>query len=156
MNSVRWRTWPPAPKWSAQPPIGTWRVASPEPKWTAQPPSSDDTSAQEVGSMPFTISSLATAYVRVPVYADQLGIVVNPTSFTVLMAFVSGPANPGPADWQSASWTTTAQGQYVAQCLVGPNGGTVALLPGLTYNVWIQIQASPETVIIDTGQMEVQ
>jgi hypothetical protein len=101
------------------------------------------------------LSSLATAYVRIPVYADQLGVVVDPSAYTVTMAFISGPLNPGAGDWKTASWTTTAQGQHVAQCLVGPTGGTITLTAGLTYNVWIQIAATPETVIINTGQMQV-
>jgi len=152
--SLRVHVGDPVPKWTAQPPVTVWRVAEPQGKWLTQPPSSDDTS-EGVAFVPFELSSLATPYVRVPVYADQLGIVVNPTSFVVEMAFINGAANPASGDWKAASWTTTAQGQYVAQCLVGPNGGTITLSAGLTYTVWIQIQAPPETVIINTGQIQV-
>lgn len=151
MASTRWRTWDPVPKWVAQGPLLTWRIGAPAVKWLAQPPTSDDT--PEGASGMFQLSTLATTYVRVPVYADQLGAVVNPTSYTVQMALISGPDNPGSGDWKAASWTTTAQGQYVAQCLVGPSG-TVTLTAGLTYNVWIQIAASPETVVINTGQIQ--
>lgn len=103
------------------------------------------------------ISSQATTYVRIPVYADNGGVQVNPTSFTVNVAFIPviNNAAPGSSDWKTGSWTTTAQGGYVAQCLVGPSGGTITLVNGTTYNVWIQILASPETFIANTGQVTV-
>jgi hypothetical protein len=102
------------------------------------------------------VSSLATTYVRIPVYTDNLGVPVNPTSYTVNMAFITALANAQPAsgDWKAASWATTAQGGYVAQCLVGPSGGTITLVNGTTYNVWIQIIASPETFVANAGQVQ--
>lgn len=107
--------------------------------------------------MAATVSSIATTYIRVPVYADNLGVQVNPTGYTVNMAFIAAIANVAPVsgDWKTASWNTTAQGGYVAQCLVGPSGGTMTLTAGTTYNVWIQIIANPETFVANTGQIQV-
>lgn len=104
-----------------------------------------------------SLSSNATTYVRVPVYADDGGVQINPLSFTVKMAFIPVISNSAPltADWKTASWDTTAQGGYVAQCLVGPSGGTIALTAGTTYNVWIQIIANPETFVANTGQVQI-
>jgi hypothetical protein len=102
------------------------------------------------------VSSLATTYIRVPVYTDNLGTPVNPTGYTVQMAFIAALANvpPSSGDWKAASWDTTAQGGYVAQCLVGPSGGTITLTSGTAYAVWIKIQANPETFVASTGQVQ--
>lgn len=107
--------------------------------------------------MTATLSSLATTYVRIPVYADNLGVQVNPTSYEVDMAFIPVLANaaPGTSDWKVGSWATTAIGGYVAQCLVGPSGGAITLVNGTTYNVWIRILANPETFIENTGQLQI-
>lgn len=101
------------------------------------------------------VSSLATTYVRIPVFADNLGAPVDPTPFTVSMAFITALANVPPvsADWKAASWATTAQNGYVAQCLIGPSG-TITLVSGTTYNVWIRITASPEVFIDNPGQIQ--
>lgn len=103
------------------------------------------------------LSASATTYVRIPVYADNDGVQVNPTTYTVNMAFIPVISNsvPGLSDWKAASWNTTAQGGYVAQCLVGPSGGTITLTAGTTYNVWIQIIANPETFVANTGQVQI-
>lgn len=103
------------------------------------------------------ISSQATTYVRIPVYADNGGVQINPTSYSVNVAFIPVLSNSAPSsgDWKSGSWTTTAQGGYVAQCLVGPSGGQITLTNGTTYNVWIQILANPETFVANTGQIQV-
>jgi hypothetical protein len=103
------------------------------------------------------ISSQATTYVRIPVYADNGGVQVNPTSYAVNLAFIPVISNSAPlnTDWKTGSWTTTAQGGYVAQCLVGPSGGQITLTNGTTYNVWLQILANPETFVANTGQIQV-
>lgn len=107
--------------------------------------------------MTATVSSTATTYIRVPVYADNGGVQVDPTAYSVNMAFIPVISNsaPGLSDWKTGSWTTTAQGGYVAQCLVGPSGGTISLTAGTTYNVWIQILANPETFTANTGQLQI-
>jgi len=103
------------------------------------------------------LSSQATTYVRVPVYADNGGVQVNPTGFTINMAFIPVISNSAPlnTDWKTGGWTVTAQGGYVAQCLVGPSGGTIALANGTTYDVWLQILASPETYVENVGQIQI-
>lgn len=102
------------------------------------------------------ISALATTYIRVPVSTDSNGEAVNPSSYPVQLAFISEFAERDPenADWQTASWSTIAQSTYAAQCLVGPNGGAVTLTANTAYSVWIMVDASPQTFIANTGQIQ--
>ncbi len=98
-----------------------------------------------------TVSSLSTQYVLVPVRAYSAGLPYNPTSLEVQMAFlVSG--KPGLSDWNAASWVSASavNGVYYAQCLVGAqNGG--ADLPIATYDIWLQVTASPEVPVLISG-----
>lgn len=104
--------------------------------------------------MTLSISSLSTQYIQVPVTALESGLPVNPTSNTVSIAFVLGRLNPVTADWQTGTWqTSSVNGQYFAQVLVGPDGA-VTLTEG-AWTVWLQVVASPETVIIQTGSLVV-
>lgn len=79
---------------------------------------------------------------------------VNPTGDTVQMAFLPTPppAQPGPSDWQVATWQSTST-PYVALCLVG-SGGTIALTTGQWY-VWLKITASPEVPVKYCGILQV-
>lgn len=98
---------------------------------------------------PHTFSASSLEHVLVPVSARLSGAAVNPTSDTVVMAFIASPpetAAPGALDWKTASWETNATpdpDQYEAKCLVG-TGGAVVLTAG-TYYVWVKITDSPET-----------
>jgi hypothetical protein len=99
-----------------------------------------------------TISSLSTEYVQVPVQATIMGVPYNPTADAVSLAFVVG--NAYPTLWYAGSWVTTAQGNYLAQTLIGPaNGGTV-LAPG-TYNIYVKITDNPEVPVIPSGSVTV-
>ncbi len=102
-----------------------------------------------------TISSLSTQYVLQPVRAWSQGQPYNPTGLTVQMAFISGWAKPTSLEWNTASWawTTTVNGYYTAQCLVGPDGG-VDLAVG-TYNIWVQVTGSPEVPVAPTGTLTI-
>lgn len=122
--------------------------------WFLQPP--HVTEGENIMTNVPAVSSLATTYVRVAAYTDANGVPTNPSSLVVEMAFIPAINNSVPqvSDWKVGSWTQTAQGGYVAQCLIGPSG-TIALTAGTTYNVWIQIQASPETVIENVGQIQI-
>ena len=99
-----------------------------------------------------TISSLSTQYVYVPVRAYSQGLPYNPTALTVQMAFVDGWSKPTGPEWNAASWawTTSANGYYDAQCLVGPGAGGVPLAIG-TWNVWVMITGSPEVPVLVSG-----
>ena len=99
-----------------------------------------------------TISSLSTQYILVPVRAYSMGLPYNPTSLTVQMAFITGTGKPGLSDWHAASWasTSTVNGAYIAQCLVGPLNGGVALAIA-TYDVWVQVTSSPEVPVLISG-----
>ena len=98
-----------------------------------------------------SISSLSTQYILVPVRAQSMGLPYNPTGLTVEMAFIDGWAEPGSGDWNAASWasTSTVNGAYLAQCLVGPEG-TITLAIG-AYQTWVRITGSPEIPVIATG-----
>jgi hypothetical protein len=99
-----------------------------------------------------TISSLSTQYVYVPVRAFSQNALYNPTALTVQMAFVDGWSKPADEDWNPASWawTTSANGYYAAQCLVGPENDGVVLAVG-TWNVWVQVTGSPEVPVLVSG-----
>jgi len=88
-------------------------------------------------------------YVGVPVTAKKSGLLQNPTTDPVVMAFMPSGKDPASADWQAATWMTDATGTlpvYYAICLVGP-GGTIALGVG-TYDVWVKVTDNPEIVVL--------
>src|SRR6266508_2134109 len=89
--------------------------------------------------VPYSLSSLSLEYVRLPVSAKDSGVVVNPTSDAVAMAFIASGA-PAGGDWKT--YATTTPPNYYACCLVGP-AGTVTLAPG-TYMIWLKITDTPE------------
>lgn len=99
----------------------------------------------------FSMSSLSTQNVLVPVRAFRQGQPYNPTADVVQMAFVSGWAEPQTWYTGSWAWTTAVNGYYQAQCLVGP-GGTVSLSQG-TYAVWVKITDNPEIPVINAGSL---
>ena len=112
---------------------------------------------------PFTpIAAVSLQEVNVLWTSDLAGTVIDPTvaPLVVKMAFpvssgdVNAPAQP--VTWYSASWLSgaTIKG-YIAQCLVGPGGGVVALVAGQSYDVWSQIQGSPEVPMIFAGVQHV-
>ena len=95
---------------------------------------------------------LASSLQYIPIIVTCLG--GNPTTDTVQMAFTATGVDPQPADWQTASWDTSATlgpNQYLAQCLVGP-GGTVALTNG-TYQIWVKVTDNPEIPQLPAGQL---
>jgi hypothetical protein len=96
------------------------------------------------------IAAVSTEYVNVPVQVTQNGEPYNPTADTVQFAFVAGSAQP--ATWYTGSWQTTVQGNYLAQCLIGPQNSGVVLAPG-TYTVWLQITTDTEVPIKPAGSL---
>lgn len=102
---------------------------------------------------PATIDALSTDYIQALVKASVKGQAVNPTGDTVQMAFVAVGAKPGTGDWKTGSWDSPAPGLYLAQCLVGPNGGTITLTANITYDVYVKIYDNPETPVINCGQL---
>jgi hypothetical protein len=97
-------------------------------------------------------SVLSTEYVQVDVTAD--GGVYDPTAGPVAMAFVVS-GNPGSGDWNTGSWDVPTTGGYVAQCLVGPGSGGVALAPG-TYVIWLKVTDNPEVPVRAVGLLVVE
>lgn len=89
-----------------------------------------------------TITSRETVYIKAPVAARIAGVVADPTSDTVAMAFVRAGAVPTDDDYIGASWETEADSTtvtYLARRLA------TELAPG-RYDVWVQVERSPETI----------
>jgi hypothetical protein len=98
------------------------------------------------------LSSLSTQYVIVPVYTSMPA--TNPTSDTVQFAFPLTGAQP--TTWYAAAWQANQTTEpYLCQLLVGPAGGAVAFQSGFTYDMYVQITASPEIPVIYAGQIVV-
>jgi hypothetical protein len=91
------------------------------------------------------ISALSTEYVKVPVTAVVNGVVIDPSSDTVQLAFPLRGVAPVSGDWKAGSWETLA-GVHYARCLVGPSG-TITLATGTFYDAWLKVFDSPETVV---------
>jgi hypothetical protein len=103
------------------------------------------------------ISSASTEYIRVPVASERSGAPYDPTGDTVVMAFLAGAGPPESGDWKTASWdtdVTTYPPTYLAQCLIGPSGGTVTLTAGV-WSVWVKITDSPEVPVRRAGQIKI-
>lgn len=101
------------------------------------------------------IERLATETRYVTAVITALG--GNPTSFPVALAFTTPGGDPQTGDWKTASWNTGVTldpGEYMAQCLVGPNGGVVTLAKG-EYQIYAQVSANPETPQIPAGMLRV-
>ena len=92
-------------------------------------------------------SVLSTRYVQIPVTATTTtGTPLNPTGDPVYFALIpDGAGQPGPGDWQGGTWaaTTSSNGTYWAQILIGPANGGLSLGPG-TYAIWYRVVDDPE------------
>lgn len=97
-----------------------------------------------------TLSQASKEYVQATVTATVAGVPYNPTADAVQFAFLPTGTSALGAQWVAGSWASaespTGNGDYIAQCLVGP-GGDVQLAPG-SYQVWVQITDSPEVPVI--------
>jgi hypothetical protein len=94
------------------------------------------------------LPALTDEYVRVRVSATEDGVTVNPTSDTVELAFMTS-GSPGVSDWLTGEWetdATTNPDTYYARTR------TLALAPG-SYDVWVRVHDSPETVVRKAGPM---
>lgn len=103
-----------------------------------------------------TLSVLSLEYVRVPVQATKLGVLVDISGDTVQMAFPAAEVDPAAPDWKAATWEadpTVTPNVYYARCLVGP-GGTVTLSLG-TFDVWVKVTDNPEIPARRAGQLRV-
>lgn len=98
------------------------------------------------------ISSSSKEYVSVTVEAKKSGLVYNPTSDSVSLAFIphrtgQTPTQPVSGDWKAASWDTDATQQdpvYTALCLIGPGSIPLVVLDPGSYMVWVRVTDSPE------------
>lgn len=133
----------PTLAWIVGEPVISWDIGQPVLPWIIGRP-----------TMP-SLSALATMLVQTPVTDLSSGLPVSPTGDAVSMAFMLGRAQPGDSDWKTGSWgTSSVNGQYFAQCLVGPNGGETTLTPG-AYTIWVKIEDDPETPIAQSGNLTV-
>lgn len=104
-----------------------------------------------------TTSVLSTELIPVKVTATINGqSTYNPTGDTIQMAFMT-TGNPAPSDWKAATWQIVVQSAgpvYIAQCLVGPGVGGVALAVGI-YAIWVKITDSPEVPVRQVGILQI-
>lgn len=104
-----------------------------------------------------SVSRASTEYIRVPMASERAGAPYDPTGDTVVMAFLAGAGPPESGDWKTASWdtdATTYPPTYLAQCLIGPTGGTVTLTAGI-WTVWVRVTDSPEIPVKRAGQIKI-
>jgi len=99
-----------------------------------------------------TISALSKEYIRVKVDAEKSGVTYDPTGDVVTFAFTTVNSPVG-ATWLAGTWETV-NGEHFARCMVGP-AGTVTLVAGNTYIVWVKITDSPEVPIKNAGILQV-
>lgn len=89
------------------------------------------------------ISSASPIEVKAPVRGKEEGVVVDPTEFSVSLAFLDDPdAEPDSGDWHAGSWETdptTTPTTYLAKCAVGPDA--VELDPGI-YTMHVLVTVS--------------
>lgn len=98
-------------------------------------------------------SSLSTEYVPVDVKATVHGAPYDPSADVVAFAFMTdSTTKPASGDWHTGSWDTIGLNRWVAQCLVGPGTGGVALSVG-TYWIWVKVTDNPEIPIELVGQL---
>lgn len=103
-----------------------------------------------------SISSLSTEYIKCQVEFTVAGVVTDPSTDTVQMAFVAPGTDPVSGDWTAASWesdiTTPSKPIRYVRCLMGP--GAKVLAKG-SYTVWVKIADNPETPAKPAGLLEV-
>jgi hypothetical protein len=108
-----------------------------------------------------TVSALSREWVRLTL-TTPTG--VSPLLATAALAVIPLGAEPGPADWQAATWDPDGHPIYSddwpLQVLAGP--GTVLPLRAGTYGLWFRIETStlglphpPETIVVEAGQLAI-
>lgn len=114
------------------------RVGNPKLKWEVWSPLATE------------VSIASNEYIQFPVTAYSQGTLLNPTAYTVSVAFIAS-ATATPSSWISASWDTNGIGGYVCQVLSGSGG---ANLTAGTYYAWVMIATGgAETVIQPAGEV---
>lgn len=138
------------------PPIA-WRAGPPQAKWSAGPPESKWSTG---GRLPVEVfRATSTETVRSGrISATAAGAAVDPTGFTVTVAFAPTDTAPAAASsgWKTATWdtdTTTSPTTYRAQAAIGPSG-VQELAPGVWW-MFAKVVASGETPIIPSGPFKV-
>lgn len=143
----------PVARWITRAPLARWLVRKPKARWTVGRSTNKGLVMQEISSIsPFE-------YARAPV-----NINFNPTADTLQVALVPVGAKPAVGDWKPAVWetislltnvsvfgVTTGPGDFYANCAVG-SGGVITLGVG-TYDMYVQITDSPETIVKRAGQV---
>lgn len=92
------------------------------------------------------------AYVPLRVVAFKAGLVYDPTSSPVKIAFPVIDVDPVIDDWLDASWETI-DGNFFARVLVGPTGD-IELDRG-DYDALVQIFDNPESPVLRAGLLRI-
>lgn len=94
------------------------------------------------------LAATSTEFVHADVAATADGDPVT-LSDPPMVAFISGSANPTPADWHAAEWDGGT-----ARIMVGPEGGELTLATG-SYWMWIKWTAGQETPVHRAGRVRI-
>lgn len=97
-----------------------------------------------------SISVLSTEYVQARVSTTENGLPYDVTDGTVEFAFTLNGLDPVEDDWTSAEWETAGP-DYYGRILVGP-AGAVTLATG-SYDSWVRVAITPQTVVEPTGSL---
>lgn len=100
------------------------------------------------------ISHLSKEFVRFGVRAlEGEGSEIDPTTFTVEVAFTEIDIDPINTDWKAAGWEPGGP-RYFMRAMVGPGGGVVTLAEG-RYDAYVRINTGVELVVEKAGTLTV-
>jgi hypothetical protein len=146
-SGARWLAEPRQARWDTEPEQARWRAEMGQARWAAQP----EPGRWEATLQTFSpISSTSPEFVNIRWTSDLDGTSVDPT-LTPLGCQYALPVSSGnlaePAaavTWYTGAWLLDGTGKgYVQQCIVGP-GTTGPTLTAGKYDVWGQVQGTPE------------
>lgn len=92
----------------------------------------------------------ATQYLDVPLLRPD----TVPAGSTVAIAIVPRGTRPVTADFRAAAWGECG-GHPAASILVGPGVGAALSLTAGNYDVWLRVDASPESAWLHAGTLMV-
>jgi hypothetical protein len=146
-GGARWLAEPGQARWDTEPELARWRAEMGRTRWTAQP----EPGRWEATLQTFSpISSTSPEYVNIRWTSDLDGTSIDPT-ITPLTCQYALPVSSGDiahpaaaATWYTGAWLAGGTGKgYVEQCIVGPGTSGPTLAKG-QYDVWGQVQGTPE------------
>jgi hypothetical protein len=143
-----WMAFPDRPEWSSEAVAVRWTAVIEAGEWAAD---AAPMRWRIVMGVFEPIAAVSLENINARWTSDQDGVVIDPVAQNLPVQFAF-PASSGdenhpaaPVTWYPGVWVTpngTAKG-FLAQCMVGPGGGVVALSRG-SYDVWCKITTATE------------